>query len=69
MLRQGATPSPEELVHVFFEKVVPNINEYAVLPYIRGLTEPLKRPLKCCDIKVISKPLYSNISLSVTNIA
>ena len=65
MLTQGATTSLEELVLVFFERVEPNTNEYAVLPYIRCLTEPLKR----YDIKVISKPLYSNISPSVTSIA
>ena len=65
MLTQGATTSLEELVLVFFERVEPNTNEYAVLPYIRCLTEPLKR----YDIQVISKPLYSNISLSVTSIA
>lgn len=69
MLTQGATTSLEESVRVFFEGVEPNTNEYAVLPYIRGLTEPLQRPLKRYGIKVISKPLYSNISLSVTNIA
>ena len=54
MLTQGATTSLEELVLVFFERVEPNTNEYAVLPYIRCLTEPLKR----YDIQVISKPLY-----------
>ena len=39
MVTQGATLSPEELVCVFFERVEQNTNEYAVLPYIRGLTE------------------------------
>ena len=57
MVTQGATLSPEELVCVFFERVEQNTNEYAVLPYIRGLTEPLKRLLKRYDIKVISKLL------------
>ena len=57
MVTQGATLSPEELVCVFFERVERNTNEYAVLPYIRGLTEPLKRLLKRYDIKVISKLL------------
>ena len=57
MLTQDATPSPEELVHEFFENAEPSTKEYAVLPYIRGLTEPLKRLLKHYDIKVISKPL------------
>ena len=54
MLTQDVTPSPEELVRVFFESVEPSTKEYAVLPYIRGLTEPLKRLLKHYDIKVIS---------------
>ena len=53
MVTQGATLSPEELVCVFFERVEQNTNECAVLPYIRGLTEPLKR----YDVKVISKLL------------
>ena len=57
MLTQDATPSPEELVRVFLERVEPNTNECAVLPYIKGLTEPLKQLLKRYDIKVISKPL------------
>ena len=57
MVTQGATLSPEELVCVFFERVGQNTNECAVLPYIRGLTEPLKRLLKRYDVKVISKLL------------
>ncbi len=32
---------------------------YVVLPYIKGLTEPLKRLLKPYDIRVTSKPLYT----------
>ena len=59
MVTQGATLSPEELVCVFFERVEQNTNEYAVLPYIRGLTELLKRLLKRYDIKVISKLLWT----------
>ena len=55
MLTQDVTPSQEELVRVFFESVEPSTKEYAVLPYIRGLTEPLKRLLKHYDIKVIFK--------------
>jgi hypothetical protein len=40
-------PSPEEIVHSFFENVLPEDNSsYAVLPYINGSTEPLKRLLK-----------------------
>ena len=57
MLTQDATPSPEKLVRVFLERVEPNTNECTVLPYIKGLTEPLKRLLKRYDIKTISKPL------------
>ena len=41
MLTQDATPSPEELVCEFFENAEPSTKKYAVLPYIRGLTEPL----------------------------
>ena len=57
MLTKDAAPSPEELVRVFFERVEPSANGYAVLSYIGGLTEPLTRLLKRYDIKVISKPL------------
>ena len=40
-------PSPEELVRMFFENVETKNNpSYAVLPYINGKTEPLKRLLK-----------------------
>ena len=51
-------PSPEDLVRMFFENVEPERNfTYAVLPYINGLTEPLKRLLKRYDIKTTTKPL------------
>ena len=41
--KTGFVPSPEELVRMFFENVEPkNNSNYAVLPYINGLTEPLK---------------------------
>ena len=56
MLTHDVTPSPEELVRVLFESVEPSTKEYAVLPYMIGLTEPFKRLLKHYDIKVISKP-------------
>ena len=50
--------SPEELVNEFFDLVEPKSNHcYAVLPYIKGLTEPLKRILKSHDIQVTTKPL------------
>ena len=56
--RQNRTPPPEELVHMFFGVVEPKSNyNYAVLPYIKGLTEPLKRLLKPYDIRVTTKPL------------
>ena len=35
------------------------INNYAVLPYIKGLTEPLTRILKRYDIQVTNKPLQT----------
>ena len=51
-------PSPEELVRMFFENVEPKNNpSYAVLPYINGITEPLKRLLKRHDIRTTTKPL------------
>ena len=50
--------APKELVRVFFENVEPDSNSsYEVLPYINGLTEPLKRLLKRSDIKTTTKPL------------
>lgn len=56
-LAQKTTSSPEELVRQFFEKVEPKSNDYVVIPYIRGLTESLKRLLKPYGIKVTTKPL------------
>ena len=51
-------PSPEELVRMFFENVEPeNNSSYAVLPYINGSTEPLKRLLKRYGIRTTTKPL------------
>jgi hypothetical protein len=56
--RQNRTPPPEELVRMFFDVVEPKSNyNYAVLPYIKGLTEPLKRLLKPYDIRVTTKLL------------
>ena len=56
--KQEFVPPPEDLVRMFFECVEPKLNcSYAVLPYIKGLTEPLKRLLKQHDIRVTSKPL------------
>ena len=51
-------PSPEALVRTFFENVEPeNNSSYAVLPYINGSTEPLKRLLKRYGIRTTTKPL------------
>jgi len=45
------TPSPEELVGMFFSWADPtNTQSFAVLPYIKGITEPLSRILKSHDI-------------------
>ena len=57
--RKKTTPSPEQLVRTFFESVerTQQHSGYAVLPYIKGLTEPLKRKLEKHDIKVFSKPV------------
>ena len=51
-------PSAEELVRMFFENVEPkNNSSYAVLPYINGKSEPMKRLLKRHDIRTTTKPL------------
>ena len=45
------TPTPEELVGMFFKWVEPtNRRNFAVLPYIKGITERLTRILKEHDI-------------------
>jgi hypothetical protein len=42
-MQQDQTPSPEELVRLFYDSVETKTNyNYAVLPYIKVLTEPLK---------------------------
>ena len=54
------TPEPEELVREFFASVDPPTTSsgYAVLPYIKSLTEPITRVLrKYHDIKVSNKPV------------
>ena len=50
--RKNTTPSPEELVRTFFESVqrMQQYNGYAVLPYIKGLTEPPRRTLEKHDV-------------------
>jgi len=52
------TPSPEELVGMFFSWADPtNSQSFTVLPYIKGITEPLSRILKSHDIRVTNKPI------------
>ena len=59
-IRQEKASSPEELVKEFFELVEPQSSySYAVLPYIKGLIEPLKIILKPHDIRIATKPLYT----------
>ena len=50
--RKNTTPSPEELVRTFFESVqrMQQYNGYAVLPYIKGLTELPRRTLEKHDV-------------------
>jgi hypothetical protein len=50
-------PSPEELVRTFFDVEPDNNSSYAVLPYINGSKEPLKRLLKRYVIRTTTKPL------------
>ena len=49
-------PTPQELVGQFFALVEPPAtpNSYAVLPYIKGLTEPLTRVLKKNGVKFLT---------------
>ena len=58
-LAKKITPTPEELVRTFFESIerTSQHNGYVVLPYIKGLTEPLKMALSKHNIKVFSKPM------------
>ena len=57
-LREQKTPSPEELVHEFFERVDLSTKvDHTVLPHIKGLTKPLKRLLKPYGIRVTTEPL------------
>ena len=50
-------PSPEEVVGLFFKWVEPpETFDYACLPYINGLTEPLKRLLQNYGIRVVTRP-------------
>ena len=53
------TPSREELVGMFFRWADPpnSYRSFAVLPYIKGLTEPLTRLLRNNGIRTTSRPL------------
>ena len=55
--RTNAIPTPEELVCMFFKWATPSeFSNYAVLPYINGISQPLTRLLKKHDVRVVSKP-------------
>ena len=59
-MKQAKALSPEELVKEFFDLVEPPTNySHAILPYIKDLTEPLKRLLKPHVIRVTTKPLHT----------
>ena len=53
------TPFPEELVGMFFKCIDPPnpYRGFAVLPYIKGLTEPLSKLLRNNGIQTKSRPL------------
>ena len=56
--RTNSIPTPEELVCMFFKWAAPSdCFNYAVLPYINGISQPLTRLLKKHDIRVVNKPL------------
>ena len=54
-----AIPSPEELVGMFFKWTEPpdSQNGFAVLPYIKGVTEPLTRILNNNSIRATTRPV------------
>ena len=57
--RKTITPRPQELVRTFFESIerTQQHNSYAVLPYIKGVTELLQRTMSKYDIKAFTKPM------------
>ena len=55
--QNDSVPSPEILAREFFELVDPIKNSHAVLPYIKGITEPITRILKKHNIRVSNKPV------------
>ena len=54
-----AIPSPEELVGMFFKWTDPPDSQigFAVLPYIKGVTEPLRRILNNNGIRATTRPV------------
>ena len=54
-------PSPEELVGMFFKWTDPpdSQNGFAVLPYIKGVTEPLTRILNNNGIRATTRPEFA----------
>ena len=52
-------PSPEELVGMFFKWTDPpdSQNGFAILPYIKGVTEPLTRILNNNGIQTTTRPV------------
>lgn len=56
--RTSPIPTPEELVCMFFKWATPSDpRNYAVLPFINGITQPLTRLLKKQDVRVTNKPI------------
>ena len=55
------TPVPEELVNMFFKWAdQTNQQNFPILPYIKGITEPLTRILKSHDIQVTNKRIKTH---------
>ena len=54
-------PCPEELVGIFFKWTEPSVTsfDFACLPYVNGVTEPLQRLLITMEFEVVSRP-YRN---------
>ena len=50
-------PSPEELVGQFFKRFDEKPSRYVTLPYIRGITDALRRILLKQNIRVTTRPL------------
>ena len=50
-------PSPEELVGQFFKRFGEKPSGYVTLPYVRGITDALRRILLQQNIRVTTRPL------------